>query len=78
MKEGPYTEYHLEEAIKNAIALEDHLVKFACPECIKKHVLGLEQYLEEEMETNPTAKELIPLRDRVAIIRERLKRLGIE
>jgi len=77
MKAGPYTEFHLKEAAKNLIALEDHLAKYPCPECIKKHVLAVEQYLEEEMETNPNSKELIPLRDRLEAIKEKLKVVGL-
>ncbi|RLI98585.1 MAG: hypothetical protein DRP00_01650 [Candidatus Aenigmatarchaeota archaeon] len=77
MKAGPYTEFHLKEAAKNLIALEDHLTKYPCPECIEKHILATEQYLEEEMETNPNARVLIPLRERLESIKEKLKAFGI-
>jgi len=61
------------EAIKNAIALEDHLTKDPCPECSAKHVLALENYLEEEYHTNPNAdRRLLQLAQKVRDIRREL------
>jgi hypothetical protein len=71
---GQYTEYHKDEAIKNAIALEDHLNRYKCPECIDKHSYGLEQYIQEESQTNPQAnhKKLNILAELVRKIRKEI------
>ncbi len=69
---GEYTQYHKEQAMKNAIALQDHLNRFQCPDCINKHALALEQYLEEEMETNPEAE------DKLRILADKVRRLRKE
>ncbi len=71
---GKYTDYHRGEAVKNAIALEDHIKKNQCPECVEKHSFAVEQYAEEEAHTNPRAnqKKLNVLAELVRKIRREL------
>lgn len=45
-----HREHHLEAAIKNLIAFENHAESDGCPHCMTKHILAVEQFLGEESE----------------------------
>ena len=45
-----HREHHLEGAIKNLIAFENHAETDGCPHCMTKHILAVEQFLGEESE----------------------------
>lgn len=76
MKEHNHSTHHKEEMIKNLIQAENHLTKDYCPECLNKHLLGAEAYMEEEVSTNPNANpELLELAQRVREIRRRLQKM---
>lgn len=43
-----HSKNHLEGAVKNLIAFETHAQSDGCPHCMGKHILAVEQFLEEE------------------------------
>jgi len=44
---------HLEGAVKNLLAFENHASSDGCPHCMTKHLLITEQLLEEENQQRP-------------------------
>jgi len=72
-----HSKHHREEMVKNLIQAEDHLRKDFCPECLDKHLLGGEAYMEEELSTNPDAeRELLELAEKVRQIRRKIQEMN--
>ena len=68
-----HTDHHFDSAIKHGIALEEHLRSNPCVECMSKHAYALENYLEEEVATNPNANpRLLQLANKVRDVRREL------
>lgn len=82
-----HSQSHLEDAVKNLIAFENHAETDGCPHCMGKHALAVIQYLEEESEQRDGASteyakaarqlknELPKAYDGAYIIPERMKAL---
>lgn len=72
-----HSKFHNEKMIANLIQSEDHLRQEYCPECLQKHLLGSESYMEEEVSTNPDAnKRLLELAERVREIRREIQEMN--